>query len=54
MRPSPSGNEAISPANWAGNDRLKGVFAIDDFVEYRTIIHEVDLAVDSAGEGAIS
>ena len=32
----------------SGVGRLNGVSALDDFVEYRTIIHEVDLAARSA------
>ena len=32
----------------SGLGRLNGVSAIDDFVEYRTIIHEIDLNADAA------
>ncbi|HTC70975.1 MAG TPA: aldehyde dehydrogenase family protein [Acidothermaceae bacterium] len=38
----------------SGLGRLNAVSAIDDFVEYRTIIHEVDLAADRTGQGASS
>jgi len=31
----------------SGLGRLNGVSAMDDFVEYRTIIHEVDLTPTS-------
>jgi betaine-aldehyde dehydrogenase len=33
----------------SGLGRLNGVSALDDFVEFRTIIHEVDLAAGDAG-----
>jgi hypothetical protein len=31
--------------------RLNGVSALDDFLEYRTIIHEVDLRAKSRSAG---
>jgi betaine-aldehyde dehydrogenase len=36
----------------SGLGRLNGVSALDDFVEYRTIIHEVDLDAGSRSAGA--
>jgi betaine-aldehyde dehydrogenase len=36
----------------SGLGRLNGVSALDDFVEYRTIIHEVDLNAGSRSAGA--
>jgi betaine-aldehyde dehydrogenase len=36
----------------SGLGRLNGVAALDDFVEYRTIIHEVDLNAGSRSAGA--
>jgi len=38
----------------SGLGRLNGVAAMDDFLEYRTIIHEVDLASRSQSSGARS
>jgi betaine-aldehyde dehydrogenase len=35
----------------SGLGRLNGVSALDDFVEYRTIIHEVDLDAGSRSAG---
>jgi betaine-aldehyde dehydrogenase len=36
----------------SGLGRLNGVSAIDDFVEYRTIIHDVDLGAERSSAGA--
>jgi len=38
----------------SGLGRLNGVSAIDDFVEYRTVIHEVDLEVKAKSSLAVS
>jgi len=35
----------------SGLGRLNGVSALDDFLEHRTIIHEVDLSAGSRGSG---
>lgn len=38
----------------SGTGRLNGVSAVDDFAEYRTIIHEIDLSARSENPRAVS